>query len=67
MDAADREHRAELLQLIKGSPEPQLGPDAMAQRLGVTPGKLDELLGHLERSGHVVRHEDGRLIVVEHD
>jgi DNA-binding IclR family transcriptional regulator len=60
----DAEHRDELLRLIKGSPQPQLGTSGIAERLGVSDEEVDATLDELVAQGHLTRDGD-RLIVVE--
>jgi DNA-binding Lrp family transcriptional regulator len=57
------DHRAELLTLLRGSP--QLPNGSLARELGVNEAELRGLLEELEGDGRVVRGEDNRYIVVE--
>ena len=58
------EHRAELLRLVKGSPQPELGVNALAQRMGISEGDTQALIDALVAEGRLRRDGD-RLLVVE--
>ena len=62
--SADAEHRAEILRLIKGSPQPPLGLTGLAERTGLSEEQTRELVEALVRDG-ALREEGERLIVVE--
>ncbi len=54
----------ELLRLLKGSPQPELNVQALAQRTGTSISETESALERLESEGRVRRDGD-RLIVVE--
>ncbi len=58
------DHRRELLQLIEGSPQPDLSVAELGRAIGVSPKEADRLVAELERAGHVTRDGD-RVIAVE--
>lgn len=61
----DDEHRAELLQLIKGSP-PEVGMDGLADQIGLSRERTAELVDELVAEGRLRRDDDeDRLVVVE--
>jgi DNA-binding IclR family transcriptional regulator len=61
---SDQEHRAELLQLVAGSPQPEVGIDGIAEQIGLSRERTNELVDQLIAEGRLRRDED-RLIVVE--
>lgn len=62
----DEEHRAELLQLIKGTPQPEMGVDSFAEQMGLSRERTTELIDELIAEGRLRRDDDeDRLIVVE--
>jgi len=62
----DEEHRAELLQLIKGTPQPEVGIDGFADQMGLSRERTTELVDELIAEGRLRRDDDeDRLIVVE--
>jgi len=61
--AAD-EHPRELLRLIKGSPQPELSVQSLAERIGIPEGEAEAMIEDLIRQGRLVREGD-RLLVVE--
>jgi DNA-binding IclR family transcriptional regulator len=62
----DEEHRAELLQLIKGTPQPEVGIDGFADQMGLSRERTSELIDELIAEGRLRRDDDeDRLIVVE--
>ncbi len=64
MPSDDREIRDELLQLLRGAPQPGMDLDGIAAQIGVPRARVDEEVERLERQGHLRRQGD-RLIVVE--
>jgi DNA-binding IclR family transcriptional regulator len=64
MPSDDREIRDELLQLVRGAPQPGMDLDGMAAQIGVPRARVDEEVERLLRQGHL-RRKDDRLIVVE--
>ena len=54
----------ELLRLLKGSPQPELNVQALAQRTGASIAATESALERLESEGRLRRDGD-RLIVVE--
>ena len=54
----------ELLRLLKGSPQPELNVQALAQRTGASIAETESALERLESEGRLRRDGD-RLIVVE--
>jgi Mn-dependent DtxR family transcriptional regulator len=60
----DPEHRAELLRLVKGSPQPEVNVGAAAERMGVSVEEAREMVSELEREGSLRRHAE-RWVVVE--
>ncbi len=64
MPSDDREIRDELLQLIRGAPQPGMDLDGIAAQIGVPRARVDEEVERLLRQGHLQRRDD-RLIVVE--
>ncbi len=64
MPSDDREIRDELLQLVRGAPQPGMDLDGMAAQIGVPRARVDEEVERLLRQGHLQRRDD-RLIVVE--
>jgi DNA-binding IclR family transcriptional regulator len=60
----DSEHRAELLQLIKGSPQPEVWITGFAERIGVRDAEVQRMIGELLAEG-VLLQQGERLIVVE--
>ena len=61
----DEEHRAELLQLIKGTPQPEVGIDGFADQMGLSRERTTELVDELIAEGRLRRDDEDRLIVVE--
>lgn len=61
----DPEHVAELLRLVKGSPQPEISVHEIARRMGVPAAYAEELVEQLVREGRLLRDAD-RLVVVEH-
>jgi DNA-binding IclR family transcriptional regulator len=64
MPSDDREIRDELLQLIRGAPQPGMDLDGIAAQIGVPRARVDEEVERLIRQRHVQRRGD-RLVVVE--
>ncbi len=64
MPSDDREIRDELLQLVRGAPQPGVDLDGMADQIGVSRRRLDEEVEALVRAGRLQRRGD-RLVVVE--
>ncbi len=64
MPSDDREIRDELLQLVRGAPQPGMDLDGIAAQIGVPRARVDEEVERLLRQGHLQRRDD-RLIVVE--
>jgi DNA-binding Lrp family transcriptional regulator len=56
------DHRAEVLQILQGSPEQSLSE--IARQIGDSEDEVRGIVEGLERDGHLVREED-RLIVVQ--
>jgi len=63
-DHAPDEHPRELLRLIKGSPQPELSVQSLAERIGIPEGEAEAMIEDLIRQGRLVREGD-RLLVVE--
>ena len=61
------DHRRELLQLIEGSPQPDLSIEEIGRAIGVEGEALDELVHQLEREGHLRRDGDRVIAVVDTD
>ena len=58
------EYRAELLRLVKGSPQPGVGVQGLAERMGLSEAETRALIADLIAEGRLQR--DGeRLLVVE--
>jgi DNA-binding IclR family transcriptional regulator len=64
MPADEREIRDELLQLIRGAPQPGMDLDGIADQIGVSRARLQEEVDALVRQGRLARRDD-RLVVVE--
>ena len=64
MPSDDREIRDELLQLVRGAPQPGMDLDGIAAQIGVPREQVDQEVERLVRSGHLQRRDD-RLVVVE--
>lgn len=64
MPSDEREIREELLQLVRGAPQPGVDLDGMADQIGVTRERLEREVDELVRQGRL-RRQDERLIVVE--
>ena len=60
----DQKHRDELLQLIKGGPEPEVDVATIARRMGVGEDDAQSMVGELVREG-TLEVDGDRLIVVE--
>jgi DNA-binding IclR family transcriptional regulator len=60
----DPEHRAELLRLVKGSPQPQVWISGFAERMGVSDAEAAAMVDELLAEG-ALRRDGERLIVVE--
>lgn len=60
------DHHRELLQLIEGSPQPDLSVTELGRAIGVSREEADRLVAELERAGHVTRDGD-RVIAVENE
>jgi DNA-binding Lrp family transcriptional regulator len=60
------DHRRELLQLVEGSPQPDVSIDEIGRAIGLTPEATERLVADLERDGHITRDGD-RVIAVESD
>ena len=58
------EHPKELLRLIKGSPQPELSLQSLAERIGISEPETQAMIDSLVRQGRLVRDGD-RLLVVE--
>jgi DNA-binding IclR family transcriptional regulator len=58
------EHREEIVQLVKGSPQPELSISGLAERTGLGEAETRALVDALVREGRL-REEGGRLIAVE--
>ena len=56
--------RDELLRLVKGSPQPELGVETMARRIGIPLEEAEALVGELVGEGSLRRDGD-RLVAVE--
>jgi DNA-binding IclR family transcriptional regulator len=54
----------ETLRLLKGAPHPEVGVQAIAERLGVEISEAQKILDDLEREGRIRRDGD-RWIVIE--
>lgn len=59
-------HERELIQLIEGSPQPEVGLSEMAREIGITQDEAERLVARLERAGRLRRDGD-RLVVVGKD
>ena len=64
MPSDEREIREELLQLVRGAPQPGVDLDGMAAHIGVTRERLEREVDELVQQGRL-RRQDERLIVVE--
>jgi DNA-binding IclR family transcriptional regulator len=62
--SSDAEHVAEMLRLIKGSPQPEVSVPEIGRRMGVSAREAEELAEELVRQGRLLRDGD-RLVVVE--
>ncbi len=60
----DDEHREEIVQLIKGSPQPELSMTGLAERTGLSEADTRRLVDGLVAEGRL-RREGDRLIAVE--
>jgi DNA-binding IclR family transcriptional regulator len=58
------DHRREMLQLIEGSPQPDLSVAELGRAIGLSEEQAERLVEDLERDGQIVRDGD-RLIAVE--
>jgi Mn-dependent DtxR family transcriptional regulator len=60
----NQEHRDELIQLIKGAPQPEVDVATIARRMGVGEDEAQSMVDELVREGSLEVDGD-RLIVVE--
>jgi DNA-binding IclR family transcriptional regulator len=58
------EHREEIVQLVKGSPQPELSITGLAERTGLSEAETRAVVDALVREGRL-REEGDRLIAVE--
>ncbi len=61
---ASQEHRDEVVQLVKGSPQPELSTTGLAERTGLSEDEMRALVDELVAEGRL-RREGDRLIAVE--
>jgi DNA-binding IclR family transcriptional regulator len=61
---ASEEHREEVFQLVKGSPQPELGTTGLAERTGLSEADVGAVVDELVAEGRL-RREGDRLIAVE--
>jgi DNA-binding IclR family transcriptional regulator len=64
MPSDEREIRDELLQLVRGAPQPGVDLDGMADQIGVSRERLEREVDALVRAGRL-RRDGERLVVVE--
>jgi DNA-binding IclR family transcriptional regulator len=60
----DDEHREEIVELVKGSPQPELSMTGLAERTGLSEADTRRLVDGLVAEGRL-RREGDRLIAVE--
>ena len=60
----NQEHRDELIQLVKGSPQPEVDVPTIARRMGVGEDEAQSMVAELVRDGTLEVDAD-RLIFVE--
>jgi DNA-binding IclR family transcriptional regulator len=62
--AGEREHLEEIVQIVKGSPQPEVSVSGIADQIGVDEAQAHALIDELVRQGRLTR--DGeRLIAIE--
>jgi DNA-binding MarR family transcriptional regulator len=62
--AGEREHLEEIVQIVKGSPQPEVSASGIADQIGVDEARAGALIDELVRQGRLTR--DGeRLIAIE--
>jgi hypothetical protein len=64
LNVASAEHERELLRLIKGSPQPEVGVQGLAERMGCSIPETQALIDELLKTGRLVREGD-RIVVAE--
>jgi DNA-binding IclR family transcriptional regulator len=62
--AVEREHLEEIVQIVKGSPQPEVSVSGIADQIGVGDAETRALIDELVRQGRLT-HDGERLIAIE--